>query len=138
MRRALPIALLSTACVAGACREDGTITIRSVELQGVKSVDAALLKASLATREDVRVPILNWRLPFSRRRSDFNRARFDADLRRVEAFYADRGYPDAKVSSFDVKLNAQQDAADVVLVISEGEPLRVARIELSGFEVIPP
>lgn len=138
MVRFLPVTLFLLVLASSACREDGTVTVRSIKFQGVESVDAALLKASLATREDVRVPIFNWRLPFSGRRNSFNRARFDADLRRVEAFYADRGYPDAKVSSFDVKLNKQQDGVDVTLVVSEGEPTRVGSVELRGFDPIPP
>ena len=40
-------------------------------------------------------------------------ARFDADLKRIQAFYADRGYPDARVTGFDVKLNDKQDAVDI-------------------------
>lgn len=138
MRPTLPAALLIAASLAGACREDGTVTIRSITFSGVKSVDLAFLKASLATREDTRVPILKWRLPWSRRRTGFSQTRLDADLRRIEAFYADRGYPDAKVAGIDVKLNAKQDAVDVRLTITEGDPVRVASIDLRGFEVVPP
>ena len=68
----------------------------------------------------------------------FNRARFDADLKRIQAFYADRGYPDARVTGFDVRLNDKQDAVDVTLTISEGEPVRVAAVEFAGFDSIPP
>src|SRR6185503_19696910 len=62
---------------------------------------------------------------------------FEADLKRIEAFYRDRGFPDARVRSFDVTLNDAQDKVDVTLDISEGEPIRVESIELRGFEVIP-
>ena len=34
----------------------------------------------------------------------FISGRFDADLKRIE-FYADRGFPDARITDFDVKLN---------------------------------
>jgi outer membrane protein assembly complex protein YaeT len=59
-------------------------------------------------------------------------------LKRVEAFYADRGYPDARVTTFDVKLNKKQDAVDVTLTINEGEPVRVTSVALEGFDMIPP
>ena len=68
----------------------------------------------------------------------FDRSRFDADLQRIQAFYADRGYPDARVTGFDVKLNHKQDEVDVTVTIAEGEPVKVASIDFGGFDVIPP
>ena len=68
----------------------------------------------------------------------FDRSRFDADLKRIQAFYADRGYPDARVTGFDVKLNDKQDAVDVTVTIAEGEPVKVAAVNFVGFDVIPP
>jgi outer membrane protein assembly complex protein YaeT len=122
----------------GACREDGTITVRSITFTGVRSIDVSNLKNALATREDQKIPIFGWRLPWSRQRNFFDRTRFDADLKRIEAFYADRGFPDARVTSFDVDLNDKQDSVAVVLNISEGTPVRVVSVELRGFDVIPP
>ena len=43
---------------------------------------------------------------------------------RIQAFYADRGYPDARVTGFDVKLNDKQDAVDLSVTISEGNPVK--------------
>src|SRR5215212_6999405 len=114
MRRFLPVLLIAA----------------SLSFNGVHAVDPALLRTALATREDAKIPILNARLPWTKQRNFFDRARFDADLKRIEAFYADRGYPDARVASFDVKLNQKQDAVDVTLTIVEGEPVRVASVEL--------
>jgi hypothetical protein len=34
----------------------------------------------------------------------FDRSQFETDLKRLSAFYSDRGYPHARISSFDVKL----------------------------------
>ena len=56
----------------------------------------------------------------------------------MQAFYADRGYPDARVTGFDVKLNDKQDAVDLTVTIAEGEPVKVAALKFSGFDVIPP
>lgn len=137
--RRIPCLLLAIAAIAGgACREDGTITVRSITFKGVQSVDVSALKNALATRENKKIPIVGWRLPWSRERNFFDRTRFDADLKRIEAFYADRGFPGARVTSFDVDLNDRQDSVAVVLNISEGEPVRVVAVELRGFEVIPP
>src|SRR5262245_62121153 len=138
MRRALLALLVAGACLAGlACNGEGTVTVHSLSFEGVKAIDESRLRSALATRENTKVPVVGWQLPWGRK-SFFDRSRFDADLKRIEAFYADRGYPDARVSAFDVKLNKKQDSVDVTLTISEGQPVRVAAVNLAGFDVIPP
>ena len=138
MRFLLPAALLLIATVVSGCREDGTVTVHTVTFNGVRSVDVGVLKGALATREDTRIPLVGARLPWSRQRNYFDRARFDADTRRIEAFYSDRGYPDARVEKVDVRLNTAQDAVDITVLVAEGDPVRVARVDLRGFDVIRP
>src|SRR5262249_33694174 len=67
----------------------------------------------------------------------FYQAQFDDDLKRVQAFYADRGFPNAKVTAFDVKMNAAQNAVDITITVDEGEPIIVSSVTFSGFDVIP-
>jgi outer membrane protein insertion porin family/translocation and assembly module TamA len=108
-----------------------------LEIKGANSIDVDALKAVLATRENPRLPVLDVRLPWTSQRNFFDRNRFDADLKRVEAFYADRGFPDARVTNFDVKLNDKHDAVDITLTVDEGNPVRLAAVNLEGFDVIP-
>jgi outer membrane protein insertion porin family len=68
----------------------------------------------------------------------FDRSRLDADLKRIQAFYADHGYPDARVTSVDVNVNTQRDAVNIRVTISEGDPVKVVAVEFTGFDVIPP
>ena len=127
------LALICAAALGAACKEDGTVAVHSITFTGVTHVDVARLKSSLATRENTEVPIFGWQLPWARKNA-FDRGRFDADLQRITAFYADRGYPNAKVTHVDVKPNANQSAVDVSLAIDEGEPVRIAAVEFRGFE----
>jgi outer membrane protein assembly complex protein YaeT len=124
------VSVLALAVLASACKEEGTITVRNLDFKGVEAVDVGRLENALATKQSSKLP---WG-----RKNYFDRSRFDADLKRIEAFYADRGYPDARVTGFDVKLNDKQDAVDVTLTISEGEPVVIAAIDFEGFDVIPP
>src|SRR5712664_1350831 len=124
------VTLVTVSLVAIACKDEGTILVHKLAFNGVKAVDEAKLKNGLATRESSKLP---WG-----KKNYFDRTRFDADLKRIQAFYADRGYPDARVTGFDVKLNDKQDAADVTVNISEGEPVKVAAVDFVGFDVIPP
>ncbi len=130
MRRVVPLLLLTLLPALAACKTEGTIAVHSIKFNGVKAVDEARLRGALATRQSAKLP---WGRKFY-----FDRARFEADLQRIQAFYSDRGFPDARVTGFDVKLNDKQDRVDVTLTISEGEPIRVASVKFVGFEVIPP
>jgi outer membrane protein assembly complex protein YaeT len=122
------LVVLIGAFLAAGCREDGVVQISSLEFNGVKQVDKGALANALQTRKGSR-------LPWGRKRY-FDRSAFEADLKRIEAFYLDRGFPDARVRSFDVRLNDAQDKVDVTLDIVEGEPIRVAGVELAGFDVL--
>jgi outer membrane protein assembly complex protein YaeT len=119
--------LLLSSCAAG-CREQGDITIHSLNFEGVKQVNKSALADALQTKRGSRLP---WG-----RKTTFDRRAFDADLQRIVAFYNDRGFPDARVMSFDVKLNDAQDQVDVTLRINEGAPTLVDRIDLDGFTVL--
>src|SRR2546429_6549511 len=107
MRRGSSAFLVVLALVFGACKEEGTIRVHSLKFQGVKAVDDSRLKTALATRESSKLPC--------GRKYYFDRTRFDADLKRIQAFYADRGFPDARVTGSDVKMNAKHDAVDITL-----------------------
>src|SRR5262245_28285168 len=138
MRRALLGVFLALVVATSACKSaNGLIAVRSVTINGGHAVDTSQLKSALATREDRRLPVLNLRVPWSRSRNFFDRNRFEADLKRVEAYYADRGFPDARVTNFDVKLNDDRDAVDVTITVSEGEPVRIVSVDFRGFDAIP-
>lgn len=132
MRRSVFLIVLGSLSVAGAgCREEGTIRVNSLKFSGVQAVDTARLRDALATRESDKLP---WG-----KKAFFDRSRFDADLKRIQAFYSDRGYPDARVTGFDVKLNDKQDSVDITVTIAEGEPITVAALSFVGFEeAVPP
>lgn len=137
MRRLLRAVVVVLIAATIACKTDETIAVHSLEIKGAHSIDVDALKAALATRENSKLPVLNVRAPWTKERNSFDRSRFDADLKRIEAFYADRGFPDARVTNFDVKLNDKHDAVDITITVDEGEPVRIASVNLQGFDVIP-
>lgn len=128
--RALPRTLLLCVLVAAAgCKEEGGIKVSSFTFNGTNAVTPGQLKSVLATSAS---SILPWG-----DKHYFSRAQFEADLKRIVAFYKDRGYPDARVTSFDAKLNDAQTSVDITVEISEGEPILVQRVEFNGFEALP-
>jgi outer membrane protein assembly complex protein YaeT len=125
------LAVVVAALVGSACKENdaGVVTVRRLTFVGVNAINEGRLRDALATRQSSRLP---WG-----RKAFFDRSRFDADLKRIQAFYADRGFPDARVTNFDVKLNDRQDTVDLTVTIDEGTPVRVAAVHFVGFDVIP-
>jgi outer membrane protein assembly complex protein YaeT len=127
-RAAFLFSVLLVAFLVVSCREEGDIQISSLDFNGVEQVDKGALANALQTKKG------SW-IPWGRKRY-FDRSAFEADLKRIEAFYLDRGFPEARVRSFDVRLNDAQDKVAITLDIVEGEPIRVAAVELSGFDVL--
>lgn len=125
--RATAVALL--VLVTAACKEEGGVKVSSFTFHGNQAVTAAQLKQVLATQASSR-------LPWGERRY-FSRDQFEADLKRIVAFYTDRGFPNARVTSFDARLSEDQTSVSISVNISEGEPLRAERIVLEGFETLP-
>lgn len=130
LRRLLLCACIGALSAAAGCKEEGGgVRVSRLSFNGLKAVTAAQLKSVLATTASSRLPWGD--------RYYFSREQFEADLKRIEAFYSDRGYPDAKVASFDARLSDDQKSVSLTINISEGEPIRAERIELTGFEALP-
>jgi outer membrane protein assembly factor BamA len=106
---------------AAACKEEGGVKVKSLKFEGLEAVEPGQLKSVLATGASSR-------LPWGERRY-FSREGFEADMKRIVAFYRDRGFPDARVASFDVDLSEDQTAVDITVRISEEPRDRARRIE---------
>jgi outer membrane protein assembly complex protein YaeT len=116
--------------LTAACKEEGAgIEVKDLTFTGIKAVSSSQLKSVLATSESARLP---WN-----DKQYFDRGQFEADLKRILAFYEDRGYPAAKVRSFDVTLSSDQSSVKIRVDIEEGAPILVERIAFAGLDPIP-
>ncbi|HEY3743278.1 MAG TPA: BamA/TamA family outer membrane protein [Bryobacteraceae bacterium] len=121
---------MCSALAVDACKQgEGTVKVNKLSFTGLHAVKVSELRGVLATAASSKFP---WRA-----KHYFSRTDFEADLKRIPAFYHDRGYPDAKVRSFDVTLNNAQDAVNITLDIDEGQPVIVQAIEFNGFDAVP-
>src|SRR4029453_11166955 len=96
------IVLIVVLPLISGCKEEqtGAVRVGGIHLEGVKAVSDGQIKSVLATRASDKLP---WGA-----KHYFQRAQFEADIKRIEAFYNDRGYPNARVKSYDVKLSDDQ------------------------------
>jgi outer membrane protein assembly complex protein YaeT len=127
LQRAFVVALLALA--ASACRETGDVQVTSITFEGVNGINPDELEGVIATRE-------SGFLPWSRRYF-FDRQEFDRDVSRIEAYYADRGYPNAKVVGVDVRMNDAKDKVAVTVRVEEGSPIIVEDVVFEGLDALP-
>ncbi len=107
---------------------DERLEVADLRIDGVRSVDEAQLRAALQTRAR------SW-WPWGEKRY-FSRETFEADLKRIEEFYREYGYPSARVVKSDAQ--TRDSEVSVRIAVEEGNPLRVAVLEFTGFDAIPP
>ena len=124
------LALLLFLSMGAACPDQGSgVQVKSLKFTGTKAVSDGQLRSVLATA-------VSSRLPWGDKQY-FDREQFELDLKRIIAFYQDRGYPSAKIKSFDAKLSADQKSVSIRIDVEEGTPIRVERVVLNGFDPLP-
>ena len=123
------IVFLVFGMLLSACRETGDVQVTSITFVGTNAVKTEELENVIATQE-------SGFLPWSRKRF-FDRAEFDQDVKRIQAYYADKGYPDAKVVNVDVQLNDAKDKVALTVEIAEGDPVIVSAVVFEGLDPIP-
>ena len=96
------------------------------DIRGVHAVDESALRKSLQTRAT------SW-LPWARRRY-FDAKAFQQDLKRIEDFYAEHGYPHARV--LEAAVDTREKGVALRVVVDEGRPQRVADISYSGVDAV--
>ena len=102
------------------------IEVTDFDIGGVHAVDESELHNALETKASSRLP---WG-----KRHYFNDETFKQDLKRIETFYAEHGYPHARVIESAVDKRDQRVALRVV--VDEGRPQRVAGISYGGVQVL--
>jgi outer membrane protein assembly complex protein YaeT len=112
-----------------ACHPTGDVEVKALDLTGVHAFPVDDLKSVLATRESGRFP---WSA-----KHYFDQKAFDADLQRIRAYYADRGYPSQRVTNVDVALNEDKTEVRIRIDVDEGQPVVVEAIRFEGFDALP-
>ena len=121
------ILLLVFAALAVSCAHDELSTgtwVHRLELKGTHAISPRALAAVLATKKT------GW-WPFASKRW-FDEAAFDVDLKRITAFYADRGFFDARVTGHQVQPYGK-DGVDIVIEIQENAPTQIQEVRFTGF-----
>ncbi len=127
---AVAAAVLAT-LAAGCLRERGTAEepiVTKVVIDGAKVLDPDAIKKRLATQEPSEL-ILKHGYPL-------DPDALAVDRKRVEAYYREHGYYQARVEDVQV-IPDGRGRARVVLRVHEGSPVRVTKLEVTGLDAAP-
>ena len=113
------------------------LSVRDLDIEGNRAIDDFMLRASIATTESAWLARQWWtRWVGWGRRPFFDETEFRRDVLRLLVLYRQTGYVDARV---DTVVTRRQDHVNVRFIITEGEPVRVTSLVVSGTEeIIPP
>jgi outer membrane protein assembly factor BamA len=114
---------------------EGRVATDSISLEGNDAIKDKAIKERIASRETPRFLGLFRGVLYDYEL--FNRYVLERDLQRIERYYRARGYYEAKVRAGRVELSADKKHVEVEIVIEEGEPSLVRRIDLHGLEALP-
>ncbi len=126
----------SSLCALCACASTGPKPqgpqVTRLEIKGADALSAREIKKKILTTENDWLSFLPWE-----DKQYFDPTAWQADLRRVERFYQANGYYQAKVVADQVR-PAGKDGVALLVVVKEGEPTRIAELELTGTQSLPP
>ena len=126
----LPLALAMMVIGTGCAHDDLAtgVWVHDLRIEGNHAFSDGAIAGKLATQKT------GW-WPFASKKW-FDSAAFDLDLKRVDAFYADHGYFDARVVDHQVKkIDGKPDAVDVVIKVQENSPTNIGAVRVQG---LPP
>jgi outer membrane protein assembly factor BamA len=106
----------------------GRVRVTRVDFTGVSPANLAELRGALSLRPSSRWP---WG-----RKTPFSKALLAEDLRRIEAYYDEHGFADARVDTYDVEMPSPTEATITYHVV-EGRPVRIASLQMFGLDVLP-
>lgn len=120
--------------VAAQAIDEGLI-VRQLKFSGNKSFEASILSASIATTASSNLATkwyVRWLGLGAKRR--LNERSFRTDVERLKTFYRIHGYLDVLVDTAVVR--TEKDVY-ITFRITENEPVRVRRFEITGLDSIP-
>lgn len=111
------------ATVAFTIEENKRIYIKDIRFSGNKKISSWRLRMVMETKER---GVLSWFTDRGVLKDDV----INTDIERITAFYHDRGYMSAKVSS--PQIDRQDDGFTIDIVIDEGQRFKVESVGISG------
>jgi outer membrane protein insertion porin family len=105
--------------------EGSAARIREIRIVGNKAFSESTLKGLLELNEG---GWLNWYTKADR----YSRAKLNADLETLRAYYLNRGYLEFNVDSTQVSISPDKQDISITIHVTEGQPYTVTAVKLEG------
>jgi len=115
--------------MSAGCKDGEGVVVRHIAFEGVQQVPESELRLAVTTTGSSRLPWVT--------KTFYSKQDFTEDLKRLESFYASRGFAEARVTSFRTAYNPQKTEMDLTVVIHEGPPTVIESFEFDGFAILP-
>ncbi|MFQ5824018.1 MAG: outer membrane protein assembly factor BamA [bacterium] len=102
------------------------IRVEDLKFKGNKAVSSGKLKKAIITQAN---PWTRFFL-FWKKSKIFDEEIFLNDLLRIERYYHQEGYLEARVTDYELNFNQKRDEVNIVIYIEEGQPTKVAEVEI--------
>ena len=112
--------------------QDSVVVIRGLSFEGNHHIPSEVLASAIATTNSswfARTPPFRW-VGLGEKR-DLNDLELRRDVYRITLFYRQSGYLDVEV---DTVVTHKNDNVSIKFLITEGEPVRVTSLEISGVD----
>ena len=127
---------LCLSCLAGCTTiPERRYAINRIQIEGNDALDDSEIEEKIATRETPRFLAVFKGLIYDY--ALFDRHVLERDLQRIERYYQARGYYWTQVRAGRVTLSGDRQV-NVEIVVDEGEPVGVARVDIHGLERVDP
>ncbi len=107
--------------------EGKKVHVTSIEIRGAEHFEPGRVKKTMKTKVD------NWH-----RSGEFKKEVFDEDIGRIESFYHDRGFADARVVSDTVWTAADERDIHIQITVEEGPIYQIGSVEAQGSTLLRP
>ncbi|MFQ6113886.1 MAG: outer membrane protein assembly factor BamA [bacterium] len=128
--------IIFVCCFAtGATLVSQEIRVEDLKFKGNKALSSGKLKKAIHTQAN---PWTRFFL-FWKKSKIFDEETFLNDLLRVERFYRQEGFLEARVTDYELNYNKKGDEVNIVIYVDEGKPTKVEKLEfvLAGQAGLP-
>src|SRR3954468_17101132 len=128
--RSAPILVMSVASLLGCAsqqKKDSPV-VKDVEISGNDEISSGDIEKKILTTET------GW-WPFARKQY-FDPVAWAADLKRIQRFYAAKGFYQAEVVEDEVRHDSP-DSVALEVQVREGKPTHVGKLDIEGMEALP-
>ncbi|HEX2786336.1 MAG TPA: outer membrane protein assembly factor BamA [Ignavibacteria bacterium] len=105
--------------------EGNKLTVQKIEFQGNKNVNSDDLRGAMENTSEK----VWWKFWDG---ATYDKAKFEQDLKLVEGYYKEKGFKDAVVEDYELKISPNKEDATLIIKVDEGNKFTLNKIEVEG------